>query len=478
MQRAAIASWIVALAGIATLGPCAHGQFAIGDGTALDRNLQVGAPRANPAGRDLVAEIRFRNAIVTGNAPGGLSFRGDLGYSSAEDFRSPVGSNDIYTFRRDSLYSGLAGMGIRGTEALQRQFGLLTGNTLPGQLAGSMTVPRAGLPSGPAPIGRLDPLDPNADARGKDLWTLRSASATVATMPIEPFMLESRVSETGELVGFVGSGLRGVRVLPLGQAGTLEPQDRSIRSLYRPVESIAVRLDHHEAQTSPTPVAEPLWRRDMQELHNLLQEWDEMDEAKRSPFAPPPGTRPVQPGVEPQEQPIGGARLSPQAIRTLRDGAGQIESLVVEGDEAVSAAEARLREGRYFDAEELFTRAMASGAVGPIPAVGRIHAQIGAGVYTSAAINLRDLFRANPELVGVRYGSAALPTADRLTSVRADLTSRIDAGSRMKADLGLLLAYIGYQTADADAIRVGVTAMRTQEGDPLIDLLDGVWMPD
>src|SRR5262245_47216280 len=103
---------------------------------ALDRNQQLGAGRANPARPDFAEEVRFRNAIVTGNVPGGLSFRGDVGYRAPGEFMGSLGSNQGYTFRRDSFFSGLGGVGIRGTDALQYQFAMTTGNTPPSALSG------------------------------------------------------------------------------------------------------------------------------------------------------------------------------------------------------------------------------------------------------------------------------------------------------------------------------------------------------
>jgi len=42
-----------------------------------------------------------RQAIVTGNAPGGLSFRGSVGYTSENDFRGGLPSDPLYTFERE-----------------------------------------------------------------------------------------------------------------------------------------------------------------------------------------------------------------------------------------------------------------------------------------------------------------------------------------------------------------------------------------
>src|SRR5690606_29097744 len=78
-----VISRTLALAVVAATGLAApaSAQNAHGSGRALDANLQQGGSRYNPPGRNanIAEEVRFRNAIVTGNAPGGLSFRGDAG---------------------------------------------------------------------------------------------------------------------------------------------------------------------------------------------------------------------------------------------------------------------------------------------------------------------------------------------------------------------------------------------------------------
>jgi hypothetical protein len=50
-------------------------------------------------------ELSFRNALVTGNVIGGREFRGDVGYSAAGDFRGRLGSDDFFSFQRNSAGS-------------------------------------------------------------------------------------------------------------------------------------------------------------------------------------------------------------------------------------------------------------------------------------------------------------------------------------------------------------------------------------
>src|SRR5690606_27016447 len=55
----------------------------------------------------------------------------------------------------------------------------------------------------------------------------------------------------------------------------------------------------------------------------------------------------------------------------------------------MSRGEALLSEARFFDAEDAFTRALALSPMDPLASIGRVHAEIGAGLFLSAAANLK-----------------------------------------------------------------------------------------
>jgi tetratricopeptide (TPR) repeat protein len=76
---------------------------ALGGGRALDRNLQRGVGRINPAAAQ--PDYRARNEDVTGTLAGGRSFRGDVGYRPSGDFAGAVGSDALYGSLRYSAYS-------------------------------------------------------------------------------------------------------------------------------------------------------------------------------------------------------------------------------------------------------------------------------------------------------------------------------------------------------------------------------------
>jgi hypothetical protein len=205
---------LVASAG-AAFGPGAFAQDALGSGRALDANLQQGGSRVNPLGRNanIAQEVRFRNAIVTGNAPGGLSFRGDAGYIAADDFRANTGENTLYDFQRDSLYSGLATRGIRNIDALRSQMSLTTGGA-PTFDSGGLFIQRAGAGASVADLRTAQPqlsIDPFTTRFG----SLRSTASFVSAQSIEPQFFGTTQDQNGTPYAIGSSPLRGVIAQPL-----------------------------------------------------------------------------------------------------------------------------------------------------------------------------------------------------------------------------------------------------------------------
>jgi hypothetical protein len=186
--------------------------------------------------------------------------------------------------------------------------------------------------------------------------------------------------------------------------------------------------------------------------------------------------------------------LDDDTVAVLRDGAGQTRQFVAGGtdvySEHMTKGQVLMGEGRYFDAEERFTRALSAKDGDPTAMAGRLHAQLGAGLYLSAGINLRDLFTKNPEVIAMRYTGDTIPPSDRLVSIAADLRARInrvrDVGGAMSIDEGMLLAYIAWQVGDAGLVGEGLLAADAadaqrvslgEESDSLIAVMRKVWLP-
>ncbi|GAB4385284.1 MAG: hypothetical protein Kow0022_10570 [Phycisphaerales bacterium] len=465
---------IVTLAWTLALGTSTRAQDALGDGRGLENSLSATSSR-NYQRPSLANEIRFRNAIATGNAPGGLSFRGDLGYTAPGDFRGQLGSDDLFAFRRDSLYSGLAGMGIRGTDALQFQFAMTTGARPPQNLVGSLICDRGF--SGGVTTGRLpEGLQPNTPIQrspepfepegGTMLWTLRAPSAYESNRSYQPTLLATSDPNAETVYGVTASELRGVRRTELAQPPSnrintaLEPM-RIETSFLRLQEQLRERAAEAEAAAAPPTATDtrPAWEQRLEELRNQI-------------LAPPPAETPSAEGQA-------GDRLKlhadPETLRMLKGGDGEPMANFVPPDadgvyaEHMKVGQSLIAAERYFDAEERFTQALTIRPGDVDAQVARVHAQIGAGMYLSAAVNLRTLLLDHPELVSVRYAANLLPSVTRIGEVAADFRAAAEAvrvenptlaAIRRARAAGLLMVYLGYQTNDRALFEEGLEAAR------------------
>jgi hypothetical protein len=527
----------------------ASAQNALGDGRGLQRDLRQDLSTTkigNTPVRDFNAELRFRNSIVTGSAPGGLSFRGDVGYRDPGDFVGRLGSDDLYGFRRDSLYSGLAGAGIRGTDALQYQFALTTGNATPPNFMGSLNVPRAGS------FAARDPLMYSVDS---ERWSnvqgsLRSTASYGATRSLQPTILGIRVdNDLGVRQRVIASGNLGVHASAWERAdqrsGDGVPQISTSAAGMVDMESLAPKVDN-------TAGAQRV-ENTLEGLRDRLRGIAPITAPQVNPGSPNnpglpviPGapTRPVSPGTPtpgtstpatPQQGGEGtgapgtemgslfdrlraGLRGDPKAgaIKpdagqgekpdtekpTALDPAGRAQEAVgladplsrMEMDKVTNAIRAaskdkeeeslvkidpsgiypsaektygeqmikgqqQLAAGEYFFAEERFSLALALRPGDSAAMLGRVHAELGAGLFVSAAMNLRGYLKEHPELAAVRFAPKLAPQAERIVSLKQQLRDAL-AQKRSASDHGLLLAYVGYQSGDKAALQDGMTALK------------------
>lgn len=535
----------------AGLVPAASAQNAVGNGRALDNRLQVIHPGA-PAGvtNSFSRELIFREAIVTGNAPGGFSFRGET-LPSAFEFRGELGEDALFAYRRDSLYSGLSNRGIRGTEALQYQFALSVGGQIPQSLAGPISFGRAGaVERGPDPtrpfdrdltqpgqgIRHADPTDEELMMDAVDLSSplvqpVRSVSSFTANRGLQPTLvgiMQNR--QTQQTSGQTASPLLGVQIVPVdtlrnpdpfrantantnrvnpgsanpglvaptqGQPAPLStdgtgPQARTAYDdMMDRFRSASGAVDPNAAPPAGTT---PDWARDLIDLRRTLrglpsstaQAMGLTPEAAAEPneIASAAGRR-DDPLLRPATDPDAVPTFDAEVLRRVREAGGMANTLIAADIPNLDMYTAHMQSGeqllsqkRYFDAEERFISAMSSRPGDVNAQIGRTHAQIGAGLYLSAALNVRQLLITNPEISGMRFAPKLLPEQARLDEIiptlRDGLTS-LTSGS----DSGLLLAYLGHQLDRPQDIREGLAALR-EHGDEaeqrLADLLQGVWL--
>lgn len=533
-------------------------------GRGLERDLRVGGT-GNYRPSSFEAEVAYRNAVVTGNATGGKSFRGDVGYRAADEFRGSLGSDDTFAFRRDSVSSGMFGRGLRGTESVQFQYSYATGNN-------KVMSRMDGSASSDAPLsGKAKPAEnKNASA---DMGTMRSTSAYATARALTPQVVGVRRTPIG-LEQTTASNLMGVRtyMLPTEAPPTRSPSsltssaslpsaaapagaeriDNSFKTSYselverlsarplapgtkpedatsedgKPTDALPKNTDtptgtdsnlttpapgdankppagtatpgtttpggttpgsatpSGTATPDATPVA-PEWRR---RIDTLRDGWMKNREA-------PPVLEDQAGEVDPRTGKVPKyriAQIDPEVAELIRSSGGVVSAFAVGSPGTSEAFADHLRAGqellaaeRFFDAEERFARALSYRPGETTAQVGRAHAQIGAGLLLSAAINLHTLFLENPEMIAVRYSGGTFPPAERLGQVVGNLRKDIAKTAKLKLDApqdaAFMLAYIGYQTDDRAMIREGLdllTAPQNQADAELTAFLEKVWLAE
>ncbi|MBY0111338.1 MAG: hypothetical protein K2Y21_00845 [Phycisphaerales bacterium] len=204
------------LALTAGLASSASAQNALGDGRGLQKNTNKYDASKGPVNKGWDKDAaRFRNAIVFGNAPGSSQRSSTLRDSS--QFMGSLGSDSLYNFRRDSYYSGLAGQGIRGTEALQYQFALTTGGSTRGSsLTGAGFVARDSGSTG----GGVTGFSQSSGIERKPSWlsdssrpggTLRSTASYSTSLSLRPSIVGQGLDDSGRSFAVVASPLLGMQ---------------------------------------------------------------------------------------------------------------------------------------------------------------------------------------------------------------------------------------------------------------------------
>lgn len=492
--------------GLATAVP-ALAQNALGDGRALDRNSRLGSGGVNGITRTGSAELRFRNAIVTGNAPGGMSFRGDVGYTAPMDFRGELGSDDLFTFTRDSYFSGLAaspvGQRYRGVDALQFQMQVSTQGVGSGRQPGFEPTLSRGISQAAADSERAAPDTGSLSRLYEPLLTrpgaLRSTAEFITGDALAPTLLGSGESASGDPLYAMASPLRSISMQP-----DLAPERApSPNLLSRPVEGEEVdgekidgaapgRADSNRVvQEEILDAFREARQRERDLVAEQLQAGEEGAESQDGDQQPDMLNQDLQRLREQLNNPNANEDDVRRLTRdVLPDRAARVDRLITPVQdrnvyaEHMKAGQDLLAEDRWFEAEERFTSALAMRPNDSIAAVGRIHAQIGGALYRSASENLKSLFRNNPEMLAVQFDASLLPRGERLDAIRVSLRDRARGESEFSRGAALLLAYLGYQYDNERDIVLGfeevdrITAALGDQPDPVYDAARAAWMPD
>ncbi|MEM8834269.1 MAG: hypothetical protein AAGD00_00480 [Planctomycetota bacterium] len=547
----------VLLAAVGSASP-AMGQNALGAGRALDANLQQGSGGLNTRGQSVIQpllptlnnDLSFRNAVVTGNARFGRSFRGEVGYFATDDFAGELNDSraEFYQFERDStsaadiVYSGLATRNLRGLTSVQ--------NTLNNPLYGQTQSPSSGLvlrrPGTGAQarvVGQGDLIEAEIDRTDAIPGTLRSASASNLGLANSPALMGFDPRARGEPLMLTASGLMGLRSLPIdstamgayqwqldradaagaseegegfsvageSEARVLTPHERVVNDLRIGLDRTGERVgsDTLGERVGGGPVGAPVTPRPAGAVNEAgagsrVGEGADAGSADavetsldriRSMLLQ--GVVPVMPGADDLETDPEGEPSDAEFERVLEEAnelldeenRRRLEHLYLDTETGVYGANMRageeaLAERKWFTAEERFSAALRGRPGDAMAAAGRIHAQLGAGMYRSAASNLRNLFTAYPELLTQRYEERLLPRAERLERVRTQLRGKTSRDTEIGRDAALLLAYLGFQHENRADVLDGFAALERiddatgGERKALIELVRTLWLDD
>lgn len=562
-----------AAASVLFLAGAAFGQHALGDGSALDRNLQVGSGGRNTVVRDLQSQIRFNNAVVTGNAGYGKSFHGYVGYTAPNEFRASLGTNDLYPFLRDTAQQPFVSTGASSAASSQRyQFAVSTGQAPPSGLTGpGAYVPRSGFASSAGLITNTrttsdyltrQSIEPALVGYGKTTdgkaftQTASPLMGINASLVPQPPSTIQPVPPTGPAIKPVdtpnpfapgpvpskpatgtptpispGANVPKVPDLAGTAAATAKPFNTQIETRLQTPTIVAEQLQRELARAKAenpdkagSPGAPP-------ETSESRQPWDaQMDRIRRAlstdadrkprpspaePAAPADQKQPARPGDrgtpgsnEPGKDKVQDkgpeslsdrvkrlsdpslAKLDPDAIKAMQRTRPLIPSFSSDArvsdkayNDHMAAGQRLFGEGRFFDAEERFARALDAAPHDPLAQIGETHSQLSAGLYLSAGLNLRTLFRSHPEMVGARYAKSISPPDDRVAVILPHLREALtDERTGMGREAALLIAYLGYQRSDKKLLDEGLAALAART-DPdsapqatLLGLLHRVWV--
>jgi len=481
---------IVMAAAIVLWPSTGHGQNAHGDGHALDANMQTGSGGHNPDQAPI--DFGAGNAVITGNVTGLGYFHGDVDYTAPGEFRDAASDDELFRYRARSYDVGVEPVrGVRG----------LAG---PLEVYREQATPEAGYYG----VGQnvndrfAGPVGPTGSA-------LRLPASVAATRQFD----RPSVTADSEPLGYVAQQdgrILEVRATPLLgvrlRQAEVEPQDDRPDLRLNPVRPVsddeAAAPQPPSTQTfhagSPTgPSGEQLQPKDDQgeatddeSQHAADMEGELLDTAEDALEQPGedvyldllrqiyPGRDVAAPG-ESESHGIGPKDVE-SLIKSLDYTLPPIATLAGQREDRVNQhlrdAESLMLEGQYLQATDQYERAMQLAPANPMARVGHVHAQLGAGMFRSAAASLRRLLEAYPELIAAKYEPHLLPSPDRLAWLEQELQRTIDTGRQDPRDPGLLLAYLGYQTGSASWVDRGLAAAAGGEEDPLVTLLEGIWM--
>jgi len=522
MRKHTSQSAVLVFAGVlavALLPSPATAQNALGGGRALDANLNAITGRYNSL-RTRFTLNDLNNAIVTGNVPSGIGFRGDVGYDAANAFRGSSSTDGFYRFETDAYFSGMS-LVRNQTAQIPRSNFQNNRNTNP------LMTPLLRRSSAGTSLGRVSQINRRVNQQAGanssaaslrigasgSLGNLRqyNTSLTDLTSSYQPSVGKKRSSlragmfdQTSTLRPYrstvqPSSAINAGRSLPTGVENLSDPLrnpnhvDLSVNRRaggYSPIDRRS-SFDQRESVTSllrnPSQMSDSSTQtRESDVLNTMAKDFDQKRSGARAATGRPSRTgRPD--GKETVAGDAGSEESSSDSSEVYRSRwssgsqPANIESLYEQyfqqGVDAIS-------DGRYTEAAGRFgvaSRLKPDDLASPI---GKVNAEIGAGMYLSAALHLQLLFVRSPEAIGFVSYSEILPSRERLDECAVQLSELIEESDWVEG--GLILAFVGRCTDQNDLVEMGlevwgslVSDEETEDaamGDSLNESVRGVWL--
>jgi hypothetical protein len=132
------------------------------------------------------------------------------------------------------------------------------------------------------------------------------------------------------------------------------------------------------------------------------------------------------------------------------------DTLMLRGEDALNA-------GKYLDALRIFHAALADKPEDPLALVGRAHAELGAGIYSAAAYDLKFIFARKPGMVAVRYDPQSFIPVVRQEFLLQDLLKLTD--NKDSANMAsFLYCYLCYENGHPAALQTELKRWNAREG--------------
>lgn len=536
MMMARKVRWQQVAAGVIALcASAAWGQVApVYNDRVLDANPQLGAGGSNQpiAG---YAPING-NAVINGNVSGLGYFHGNVPYTDPYAFHGSLGSGSLNNFQRSSApVNYTSGNGVT-TRTFFNPNTTVTGLSYNGRVAApvrtasgddstfsyygtsslatrSSYVPQPtqslGNPLQPVPLGASAPsynfdslaVPPGySDYRVSALYATRPLKAPEAAVSKDELNAKTDASGPSDNVNQVNGQLTNQQVKtavkgldpngkPLNNATAGGSADENRDSQSRDPYRYLLAQIATKAGGSEKAVGEkngPLATGSYIPGTTTPVEFDPTTGKVKEPKSVPgkanangyQSENPALPNYRPKTMVVEG---DPLKSKKVLQSARKLPALLsLAGDEktsfnqAMAQAETQMEAGKYLRAADSYQAAISMDPDNALALVGRAHAELAAGLYESAAYDLKFIWERKPQLVAVHYNLAKSISGHRLDFLSEDLNDLAHKGARPAA---FLQAYLQYQLGQTGELDNSLQYWKERfPGDPWQETVSKAWV--